>query len=131
MTSSQKWLPRIALVWVIFMSLYSFRIARLDAGPSLDGWVATALVAVLFVIGISNVITIRYVVLPRSDLVPEERKHLVPLVSYVFVAVPAVYGLVLAVLTSRGFIGLPFGAMALVGLLLVGRYLRGTRQQAT
>ncbi len=130
MNDSPKWLPWIALVWILFMSLYSFRIARLDAGPNLDGWVAAALVAVLFVIGISTIITVRYLFLPNADSVPEERKHVVPLVSYVLMTAPAVSGLALTVFTGEALVTLPFAAMALVGLLLVRQYLRDARRQA-
>ena len=122
MHNSPKWLPWTALAWVAFMVLFSFRITTIGGGPNIDGWLATALIAVLFVLGIAGTLTIRYLFLPNADKVPEERKHLVPLMSYMFVTAPAVYGLGLATFTGNGLIGLPFGAIALVGLLLLWQY---------
>ena len=118
-------------MWILFMTLYSFRVVRLDTGPDLSNAVAIALTVVLLIVGVSTIITIRYLFLPHSNLVPEERRHLTPLSAYVMVSAPAVFGLVTALFTGQALVSLPFGAISLVGLALVWQYLRETRQQAT
>ena len=124
MIPSQRWLLRIALVWIIIMTLFSFRIVRIDAGMEFNDAVALAVTVFLLFVAVSTILTTRYLFLPHADLVPEERKHLTSLSSYVMASSPAVYGLVTALFTGQALVSLPFGAMALVGLFLVWSYLR-------
>ena len=124
MKYSPNWLPRIALVWILFMSLFSFRIVRIDAGPDLNNSVAVGLAAFLLIVAVTTIFTIRYLFLPHADLVPEERQHLTSPSAYVMVSSPAVYGLVTAMFTGQALVSLPFGAISLVGLALVWQYLR-------
>ena len=125
MSGSKEWIPGTSLVFIVFCTVYG--LARVPTWPidlELSIVVAVAITSVLLVIGVAQILTVRYLVLPHARANVSASEKTVVLWSYYFAVAPAVYGIIIPVFTSQGLLALPFGAIALVGLALVWSYFR-------
>ena len=125
MSDLQRWLPRVAFVWILFVISFGlFEVPRLELSVDLPAQTGTILFVLLLVIAIINVTTIRFLFLPRALARPEPHKDQIVLTSYIFAVAPATYGLVISLVTGQGMLTLPFAVIAFFGLFVYWSYLR-------
>ena len=125
MSDLQRWLPRVAFVWILFMISFGlFEVPRLALSVDLPAQTGTILFVLLLVIAIINVATIRIFLLPRAIGMEEQRRDQLLLTSYAFALAPATYGLLISLFTGQGLLTLPFAVIAFFGLFVYWSYLR-------
>ena len=98
--------------------------------PSLEDDMRYVFGGVLFTVGVSSLLLVRYVVLPAMASHSGAKPQAIGTTAYAFAEAPATYGLVLAIMTAEGWAALPFGALALVGWLTMSNYITSIQAAA-
>jgi len=94
--------------------------------PALEGGVRYVIGAALFLVAVSSSLLTRYLVLPgmaRQKALPSA----IATTAYSFAETPAIFGLVLAIMTAEGWVALPFGALALLSWAVMSNYVAGVQ----
>lgn len=114
---------------ILAMTAAAFIVSPLlDASLEAD---LTVLLTVIFLgVACVNLFTTRFVLLPGLLKKGEAPLVSVAIIGYAFAEAPAVYGLVLALMTAEGWRAAPFGAIAFISWLVVHRYITTVQQQS-
>jgi hypothetical protein len=122
---STRWLPWASFAAIVLFSLFAvFQAPRLDTDFQLDTVLGAVLLGVLLVVAVMNILTVRFLVLPRAAANPAASRETVMATGYAFAVAPSVYGLVLSLFTGQGLLALPFTAVSLGSLLAIRLYLQ-------
>ncbi len=125
MNKSQKWLPAATLAAILCFTLIGIGLSRGgDIYVNVEKGTGAFIIAVLVAVGIFNVATVRFHLLPRAIANPKAAPEAVVMVGYSFAVAPSIYGIVASIITGEGLLALPFGAIAIGGLVVVWSYLR-------
>jgi hypothetical protein len=93
--------------------------------PILESDMSYILVGILFYTGLSSMLVIRARLMPRMARNPAVRPHSLAVLGYTNADAAALSGLILAIMTGKGWLALPFGLLALISWLIVKSYLTG------
>jgi hypothetical protein len=91
--------------------------------PLLERDTARLVAGVLLVVGLLNVLTARFTVLP--GMVKKEPATRAAVTGYTLAGVPASYGLIAAILAGEGLVAIPFGALSLGAWFMTRSYIAG------
>ena len=89
-----------------------------------DGAEGTLVVAMLVVVGVVQLVVVRFLVLPGAISNPDATEEQTTILAYSFPQSAASYGLVASITTGNGFVALPLGAIAPLSWLVVRAYLQ-------
>jgi len=127
MNEPQKWLPVAALIIILWLTIIGLTVGPVtndNVGLDVDTGTRGLTIGILAVVGFVNLLTVRFLVLPRAATNPDAREEQIAVTGYSFATAPAIYGVVVSIVTGQGLLALPFGAIALYGLFVVWSYLR-------
>jgi hypothetical protein len=111
---------------IVIMTALAFVFAGImPAEQRLDNDIAYLLAAVLFFAGITSMIFSRGVLLPKAAANSITPPGSAASLGYSFAESPAIFGFVLAIMTGKAWLALPFGGLALISWLIVKSYLNG------
>jgi hypothetical protein len=115
---------KLALGYVVALTLFAVFAPRLYG---IGGWLGAQSGALLFtllmVVSIANLLVVRFLFLPghaRGELTSP------PTLNYSSPMAIATFGLLVSLITGQGLLALPFGAIALIGLIVIAMYLRNS-----
>jgi len=97
--------------------------------PSLEDDMRYVLGGILLLVAVSSFLLTRYLVLPGMAR-QQAQPSAIASTAYAFAESPAIYGLVLAIMTTEGWIALPFGALALLCWLVMSNYVASLQAAA-
>ena len=116
--------PAIAAAQIAVFTLSGIVVGFLFDGAGYDRTVSIILVAVLTVVAISSIVTVRAMVLPTMMRAEEARQETVQITAYSFVVAIPIYGLVAAVSLGNPLVPLLFLALALIGYYAVWSFFQ-------
>jgi hypothetical protein len=94
--------------------------------PSLEDDMRYVLGGILLLVAVSSFLLTRYLVLPGMAR-QQAQPSAIATTAYSFAETPAIYGLVLAIMTAEGWVALPFGALALLLWVVMSNYVAGVQ----
>lgn len=103
--------------------LYARRVGETGASPLVGPETGTFLVAILLAMGILNIATMRWLVIPQVERKRKANPWQLGVIALSFSVAPSIYGVLIVVLTHQGALALPFAGVSLIGIALVYRYL--------
>jgi hypothetical protein len=122
------WLLVVCILLVLAMGQASLltlpKVAETGGGLPLSRDISTFLTLLMLLIGVSNVVTVRWLFLPEVARRKRGTPEQIGLVSLTFAVAPSIYGAVIVVFTGQGFLTLPFSALALAGIRVIYPYLK-------
>ena len=127
MNEPQKWLPAVALIIILWLTIVGLAVGPVtndNVGIDVDSGTSALIIGILAVVAFINLLTVRFLVLPRAVTNPDAREEQIAVMGYSFATAPAIYGVVVSIVTGQGLLALPFGAIALYALFVVWCYLR-------
>ena len=117
------WLLVISILMVLVFGLSSLltapRVTETGDGLPLNRDISTFLTVLLLLIGVSNVVIVRWLFLPEVARKKRGRPEQIGLVSLMFAAAPSVFGVVVVTFTGQRLLALPFLALAFVGIAVI------------
>lgn len=117
------------LRWVFLAAIIVLTVVGLILGEALTSSFkdtpTTVVPIVLFAVGTSSLLLVRLVLLPQMARNPDVLPQALAAMGYAFAEAPATYGVVAAIMTGRGWVALPFGALAFAGWLVVKAFIAG------
>ena len=129
MNEPQRWLPAVtlgAILWLTIIGLTVGPVTNSNVGIDVEKGISTLLVGVLFAVGVVDLLTVRFLLLPSmiGNAQTLQDRDKVAITGYAFAVAPATYGVVISIVTGQGLLALPFGAIALYALSVVRSYRR-------
>lgn len=117
----------VALKWafvgaIIVQTIVAFILAPV-LEPTIEGDMRYLLGGLFLLVGISSFFLTRFVVLPAMAKQPEVQPATIAAPAFGFAETPAIYGLVLAIMTGEGWVALPFSGVALAGMFVMSGYV--------
>jgi hypothetical protein len=120
---TERWFPTLAAAEIVVLGVAAVVAGWLAPGLDFDSGMATLYVGLLLAVAVSDILIVRFVVLPNNASSGVPRESLVVL-GYAFVMAVAIFGLVASIVTGAGLIGLPFSVIAFVGYYAVWSFLQ-------
>jgi hypothetical protein len=96
--------------------------------PSLEEDMRYAMGGILLLVAVSSFLLTRYLVLPGMAR-QQAQPSAIATTAYAFAETPAIYGLVLAIMTAEGWVALPFSALALLSWVAMSNYVAGVQAE--
>jgi len=124
-----KWFPAAALVAIVGFTLVGLAVGLIGRGlVDYDRFTASLVFGAMLIAAVSGAFTSRFLVLPSivanpSAYPPGQIARSATIVGYWSAVADTIYGLVVSVLIG-GFLGLPFGAIAVLHYIVVSSFLR-------
>ena len=124
-SNTAVWLPGATLAAIVLFTLAALvLVPLLGLTTGLDGAEGTLVVAMLVVVGVVQLVVVRFLVLPGAISNPDATEEQTTILAYSFSQSAAIYGLVASITTGNGFVALPLGAIAPLSWLVVRAYLQ-------
>ncbi len=125
MNDGQGPFPGIMLGNVLTLTLIALIVVPLaDLGLGFDKSTSAFIFGVLLFTGIAEVLIVRLIVLPSILAKPGTPQGAAVTTGYSVASAPAIYGLVVSIITGQGLLALPFAAVAIYGFVAIWAYLR-------
>jgi hypothetical protein len=93
--------------------------------PSLEGGLRYLVSAIAFMVAIVTLLLTLNLVLPAMARQPATPPPAIATIAYSFAEAPAIFGIVLALITGEGWLALPFGGVAIVAWLAMDNFVKG------